>query len=67
MDDEDGRTSLGGVDLYPDVLERAAAIRNLHSHPFEFYLKLGYSLVGIIPDADGPGKPDIPMAKWVQT
>lgn len=37
-DDEDGRTSLGGVDLYPDVPERAAAIRNLHSHPLEFYL-----------------------------
>ena len=64
-DDEDGMTSIGEQDLYPNVLAKVAAIRNLRGHPFEFYLRLGYSLVGVIPDANGPGKPDILMAKRV--
>jgi aminoglycoside 6'-N-acetyltransferase I len=62
-DDEDNRTSLGGVDLYPDVLGHAARIRNLRRHPYEFYQKVGFTIVGVIPDANGPGKPDIFMAK----
>ena len=64
-DDEDGMTSLSGVDLYPDVWAHIAAIRNLKGHPYEFYQRLGYKIVGIIPDANGPGKPDILMAKRV--
>jgi len=64
-DDEHNLTSLGGTDLYPDVLEKAKTIRNLRRHPYEFYLKLGYVIVGILPDANGPGKPDILMAKRV--
>ncbi len=62
-DDADDRTSLAGVDLYPDVLEHAANIKNLRGHPFEFYQKQGFVVVGVIPDANGPGKPDIMMAK----
>ena len=64
-DDEDGRTSLSGIDLYPDVLEKLGTIQNLNAHPYEFYLKNGYVIVGIIPDANGYGKPDIYMAKRV--
>jgi aminoglycoside 6'-N-acetyltransferase I len=64
-DDEDGMTSLAGVDLYPDLAGHIAAIRNLKRHPFEFYQKLGYTIVGVIPDANGVGKPDIMMAKRV--
>jgi aminoglycoside 6'-N-acetyltransferase I len=64
-DDEDHRTSLGGMDLYPDVLERLSHLRNLRRHPYEFYQKLGYTVVGVIPDANGLGKPDILMAKRV--
>jgi aminoglycoside 6'-N-acetyltransferase I len=64
-DDEDGRTSLSGIDLYPDVLAKLGAIQNLNTHPYEFYLKNGYSIVGVIPDANGFGKPDIYMAKRV--
>jgi aminoglycoside 6'-N-acetyltransferase I len=64
-DDEDDMTSLSGVDLYPDVWEHVADIRNLRRHPFEFYKKLGYFIVGVVPDANGPGKPDILMAKRV--
>ena len=64
-DDEDNRTSLGGTDLYPNIWEHIANIKNLDRHPFEFYQKLGFVIVGVIPDANGPGKPDIFMAKRV--
>jgi len=65
-DDEDGMTTLAGVDLYPDVWAHVARIRNLKGHPYEFYQKLGFVIVGVIPDANGPGKPDIMMAKRVR-
>jgi aminoglycoside 6'-N-acetyltransferase I len=65
-DDEACRTSLGGVDLYPDVLGAASRITNRADHPFEFYQKVGFVVVGVIPDANGVGKPDILMAKRVQ-
>lgn len=64
-DDELDQTSLAGADLYPNVWTHIAAIRNLRRHPYEFYQKLGYVIVGVIPDANGPGKPDIIMAKRV--
>lgn len=64
-DDEVGRTSLGGVDPYPDLLGALAGMRNVTEHPFEFYLKCGFVLAGIVPDANGWGRPDILMAKRV--
>ncbi len=64
-DDEFGGTTLYGVDVYPNVLEHLAAIRNVRDHPFEFYQKCGYVLAGILPDANGFGKPDIFMAKRI--
>ena len=64
-DDEMGMTSLGGVDLYPNVWEHVADIKNLRGHPYEFYQKQGYVIVGVVPDANGVGKPDILMAKRV--
>lgn len=62
-DDEDGRTSLSDTDLYPDPLAHLARIENPGRHPYGFYRSCGYSVVGVIPDANGPGKPDILMAK----
>jgi aminoglycoside 6'-N-acetyltransferase I len=64
-DDEDAMTSLSGVDLYPDVWPHIAAISNLRRHPYSFYQKCGFVIVGVIPDANGIGKPDILMAKRV--
>jgi aminoglycoside 6'-N-acetyltransferase I len=64
-DDEDEMTSLSGVELYPDVWPHVANIRNLRRHPYEFYQKCGFVIVGVVPDANGPGKPDILMARRV--
>ena len=62
-DDEDYRTSLGGVDLYPDVLGHLATLHDVRGHPFTFYRSVGFVVVGAVPDANGRGKPDIYMAK----
>ena len=62
-DDDTDMTTLSGVDLYPDVLGHLAEIENLRGHPYSFYQKLGFSIIGAMPDANGWGKPDIFMAK----
>lgn len=64
-DDEDFRTSLSQVDLYESLWEHIVNIRNLNGHPYEFYQKMGFTIVGVIPDANGWNKPDIWMAKRV--
>jgi len=65
-DDEDGMTSLSDVDLYENLWDQIKNIRNLKRHPFEFYQKLGYVITGVVPDANGRGKPDIIMSKRVK-
>jgi aminoglycoside 6'-N-acetyltransferase I len=65
--DDDGPTpgtSAGGVDLFPDPLAHAAKLEVI-AHPAAFYHRLGFVVVGLIPDANGPGKPDILMAKRI--
>jgi len=64
-DDETGTTSLYGADLYEDTFGKLASIQNTGGHPFPFYEKLGYKIVGVFPDANGIGKPDIWMAKRI--
>lgn len=64
-DDEVGGTSLFGADIFPNALAKLAAITPTTGHPFFFYRGLGYEPVGLIPDANGFGKPDILMAKRV--
>ncbi|MBN2005735.1 MAG: GNAT family N-acetyltransferase [Anaerolineae bacterium] len=64
-DDEDAMTSLSHVNLYENLWEHIANIRNLKGHPYEFYQKMGFTIVGVVPDANGWGKPDIMMAKCV--
>ncbi len=63
--DELGRTTLFGQDLYLDPL---GALRDLDSsggHPLGFWRKVGYTVVGVVPDAEGPGKPSILLAKHI--
>ena len=62
-DDETAMTTLSGVDLYADTWQHIRHIRNLRRHPFEFYQKLGFTIVGVVPDANGRGQPDILMAR----
>lgn len=62
-DDETGQTSLAGVDLYPDVIAHLVHLRDHGGHPLGFYQRLGYSIIGVMPDANGFGKPDIYLAK----
>ncbi|HSL43266.1 MAG TPA: GNAT family N-acetyltransferase [Anaerolineales bacterium] len=64
-DDEDEMTSLSNVDLYENLWEKVRDIRNLKNHPIEFYQKMGYTITGVVPDANGRGKPDILMSKRV--
>ncbi len=65
-DDEDQMTTLSNTDLYPNIFEKLTNIENLRGHPYEFYQKQGFTIVGVIPDANGLGKPDILMAKRIQ-
>lgn len=65
-DDEDDMTSLSNVDLYENTWEKIQNIHNLKDHPFAFYQKLGYVITGVVPDANGRGKPDILMSKRVR-
>lgn len=61
-DDQSGRTNLFGIDLYPNVLEKLATLQST-THPYLFYQKCGYVIVGIIPDGEALGQPDIWLAK----
>ncbi|HUF40023.1 MAG TPA: GNAT family N-acetyltransferase [Anaerolineales bacterium] len=64
-DDEDGSTSLSNTDLYEDTYRKMAELENYADHPVTFYQKLGYKLIGVMPDANGIGKPDLIMGKRV--
>jgi len=64
-DDEDDMTSLSNVNLYENTWEKIQNIRNFKGHPFTFYQKMGYVITGVVPDANGRGKPDIIMSKRI--
>ena len=65
-DDEKNKTSLSGVNLYDDIWDHIKNIKNYKDHPYEFYQKIGYCIIGVMPDANGVGKPDIYMAKRIE-
>jgi aminoglycoside 6'-N-acetyltransferase I len=62
-DDDFGGTNLFGADPFPDLLGALARIEGGAPHPLGFYRALGFTLAGLIPDANGRGKPDILLAK----
>lgn len=64
-DDETGSTTLSNTNLFEDTFEKIKNIKNIKGHPYEFYQKVGYQIVGVIPNANGIGKPDIWLAKSV--
>lgn len=63
-DDDSGMTSVADIDLYDDIARHIAGLKDLgRNHPFLFYRKLGYVVTGLVPDANGRGRPDIYMSK----
>ena len=64
--DATAATTIGGVELFPDPL---AALRRLDvvdarvGHAFRFWQKVGYAVVGVLPDAEGVGVPSIRLAR----
>ncbi|EDO2996046.1 TPA: AAC(6')-Ia family aminoglycoside 6'-N-acetyltransferase AacA56 [Pseudomonas aeruginosa] len=65
-DDETFRTSLSMKELDKnDLFEEIKNIKNINHHPYEFYQKCGYKIIGVIPDANGKNKPDIWMWKKI--
>lgn len=66
-DDEQFRTSLSQVTISRDnIWEEIKKIRNIRNHPYEFYEKCGYMIVGIVPNANGKNRPDIWMWKALE-
>jgi aminoglycoside 6'-N-acetyltransferase I len=66
-DDEIGETSLGNADLYVNLPVQLRDFEARGEHPYPFYQRLGFRLVGVMPDANGRGKPDIFLAKRIGT
>jgi len=64
-DDDFGGTNLYETDVFPKVLEHLAKLAATTGHPFMFYQRLGYEVVGMLPDVNGFGRPDILMAKRI--
>jgi aminoglycoside 6'-N-acetyltransferase I len=64
--DTTGATNLSGIDLYGDpigALSRIGVVDETAGHAFQFWCKLGYTVVGVLPDAEGAGMPSISLAK----
>jgi aminoglycoside 6'-N-acetyltransferase I len=62
-DDVFNGTTAGGVDVYADLPGQIRDLAVTTAHPIAFYRKRGFIVVGILPDVNGPGKPDILLAK----
>ncbi len=63
--DEVGTTNLFGQDIYSDPVGAIANIEATGRNPFEFWLRAGFTIVGLMPDEEGPGKPGIHLAKRI--
>lgn len=61
-DAEVGETSLSNVDLYDNLPKHLAKFQP-GTHQSGFYLNMGYTIIGVVPDANGAGKPDILFGK----
>ncbi len=64
--DESNRTSIFGRELYADIPSAIGSLRAAPNHPLDFYRRVGFVVIGIVPDAEGAGRPSIMMAKKVK-
>jgi aminoglycoside 6'-N-acetyltransferase I len=63
-DDEHGGTTAYGLDLWTDLARHTATVGpSARGHALTFYRRHGYQVIGLLPDVNGPGRPDILMAK----
>lgn len=63
-DDDYGGTTLFDRDLWSDVVGHVATTEpTTRGHAFTFYRRHGYQIVGLLPDVNGAGRPDIMLAK----
>ena len=62
-DDPFGGTTAYGRDLFPAIAETIRSLDVIGDHPIGFYRKAGFAVVGVLPEVNGPGKPDILLAK----
>ena len=63
--DETGATPLYGVDLYQNPCELLNRLTGAEQHAVTFWRKVGFTVVGVVPDAEGRGRPGITLAKRV--
>jgi aminoglycoside 6'-N-acetyltransferase I len=64
-DDEIGATSAFGVDVFADIGFHIRTLEAKPPHPIGFYRRMGFVVIGLMPDVNGPGKPDILLAKRI--
>ena len=66
-DDETNSTSLSEKEINGEnIFDEIRNVRNYRNHPFAFYQKCGYTIVGLIPNANGQNKPDIWLWKDIR-
>jgi aminoglycoside 6'-N-acetyltransferase I len=63
--DETNSTSFSKLDLYNDPSVAFQNIAAPSDHPVRFWLTTGFSLVGVMPDEEGLGKPGIHFARRI--
>ena len=63
--DETNSTSFSKLDLYNDPTVAFQNIEAPSDHPVRFWLTTGFSLVGVMPDEEGFGKPGIHFARRI--
>ena len=64
--DEMARTSLAGQDLFRDPIGALRDLQPTGHHPLGFWKRVGYTVVGLVPDAEGPGKPQDTSCDCIQ-